>query len=180
VETVLGAPESSPELPETPAPPVLDAGPLQWDWQHGLVTLDTAQTVALAGFAGRQGAIRLQHCTIEAETPFAALWVTSLDGQPLGTARHVLITATARAENSGTVYNAGRSALKSEGHDPILLEPVQATVYVRREPSAPPLRAWALSATGRRLREVKLAAEPGVVSVHLGGPGAFWYELGTE
>jgi hypothetical protein len=180
VETTLGAAQSSPALPPGPAPAVMDAGNLKWDVPQGLVTLDTDQTVALTGFAARQGTIRLPHCTIEAETPFVALWVSSLDGQPLAQAHHILITATARAENSGTVYNPGRSALNTDGHAPILLEPVKGKVYLRRAPGAVALRAWALSPTGRRLGELSLEAESGVVGVRLGEQSAFWYELATE
>ena len=178
-ETELGAASSSPELAQPAAPGVLDAGALKWDWQQGLVTVDTQRTMALTGWAGRRGQVRLAGGTVEAQTPFAALWVTSLDGRPLGEARRVLITATARAENTGTVYEGGKGALTSDGHDPILLEPVQATVYIRRDPGAARLRCWALSATGRRLREVTPEVAAGVESVRL-GDDAFWWELGTE
>ena len=180
VETTLAAPASTPPAPASTPPAILDAGPLQWDYHHGLLTLDTDLTAAAVGFLGKQTSVPLKSCTLISRTPFAALWVSSLDGKPLSESGHILITATARAENTGTVYNAGRNALKQHGTGPILLEPVRGKVFLKRAATAPLLHCHALSATGQRTSELPVDVQPAATEIQIGNGDAFWYELSAD
>jgi len=180
IETVLGAQASTPALPASEAPAVMGEDGLKWDRARGLITLDTDCTAAVAGFPGKCGQIAFKHCTIASRTPFAAIWVSSLDGKPIPESRHLLITANARAENSGTVYNAGRNALKSHGQGPILLEPVRGSVLIKRAEGAGPLQVFPLLANGKRQQGTTLPVGTGAVEVQIGEGDSFWYELAEK
>jgi len=70
----------------------------------------------------------LTDVTFEIQTPFACVTVTSIDGQPIARSGHLGVLTVARAENTGTRYNAARTMLRDPGTAPILVEPVIGTV----------------------------------------------------
>ena len=61
-------------------------------------------------------------------TPFAAVTVSSLDARPVGRSRRLLVTAVARAENTGQAFYRNKTAIPETGRPPVLVEPVDCTV----------------------------------------------------
>jgi hypothetical protein len=123
----------------------------QLHWQEGVgkrggfFTMDTDGTKAVVGFAQSQTA-RLGEVTITPQSRFAALYVTApeRDGR-IATSRRLLVTALARARNTGMKFSFSGDELLDKGKGPVLMEPVKATVAF----------------TGRRLTEVRLLDHDG-------------------
>ena len=104
-------------------------GQLVWDTAgQGFFTVNTPGTKAVVGFAeGKE--LRLGKVTIQLACPYASLFLTALDRNvTLAEARSALLCAVARNSNSGFKYFAIDSRTLDNGHGPILLEPVKATV----------------------------------------------------
>ena len=104
-------------------------GQLVWDTAgQGLFTVNTPGTKAVVGFAeGKE--LRLGEVTIQLACPYASLFLTALDKNiTLAEAKSALLCAVARNSNSGFKYFAIDSRTLDNGHGPILLEPVRATL----------------------------------------------------
>ncbi len=173
---IAASPTAAPE-PVPPCPPDSDANALyrnangmSWQGGTGVFTVDTPRTQAVLGFVGG-GTFPLRAVAMSPQTPFCQLILSSLDGLPLATSKHMLLTATARAENSGTVYNGARTSLKNEGAAPILIEPVKASLRF----SGAPVAVTPLDHNGYR-RTASLKAQPDG-SISIGEEKSFWYEV---
>lgn len=107
-------------------------GELSWDSRARVVTVATARTQGLIGFAGgRTVDLPDFRLAVDAATPFASLLLTSLDGRPLATSRRMLVTALARDRQTGARYSADGKTLEYLGGPPLLLEPVQARITAK-------------------------------------------------
>ncbi len=97
----------------------------------GFFTIDSPATKAVVGFAaGRQ--CQLGEVSIQSSTDFAAIYVTAQEPQAtIASSNRLLVVAIARARNSGTRILRG-SRLLDRGGPPILMEPVQARIGIRK------------------------------------------------
>jgi len=131
-----------------------DTGELAFRHGEGIFTADTPRTKAVVGLLGKAGAIRLAGVSVECRTPFAAVTVSSLDARPVGRSRRLLVTAVARAENTGQAFYRNKTAIPEKGRPPVLVEPVDCTVRL-----AMPARATVcpLDETGRPRRPLPSA-----------------------
>ena len=68
-------------------------------------------------------------------SPWAAVFAVSLDKAPIDKSKQFIVIAEGRAENSGQVYNATRTALKNPGQAPILMQGVLGVVSVVVDPA---------------------------------------------
>ncbi len=109
-----------------------ETGQLVWDYSdRGFFTIDTPGTQAVVGFgSGREHV--LADVSIQVETPFALVYVSSLDRKkPLAKADSLLVLAVARTSNTGMeVTPEGR--VTARGRAPVLIEPVRAAIKIRR------------------------------------------------
>jgi len=112
----------------------------------GLFTIDSPATKAVVGFAGGRS-FQLGGAVIAPQTPFAAIYLTALgrDDRDLETAPRILVTAVARAWNSGMRMVDGRVLVP--GKAPIVMEPVKARITL---PGKRTLTVTALDHDGRR------------------------------
>jgi hypothetical protein len=127
-----------------------DTGELKWDASGagtGLVTVDTPQSQALIGHVAKQSR-RTKNLRAEIQTPFCALTLGSLDNQPVSASSKLLLTATARAANSGMVWNAKRTSLEQWGTAPTRIEPVQGQITLTGLEQASEVRAQPLDGAG--------------------------------
>ena len=161
-----------------------DTGELSLDYGRGLLTINTRRTQAAIGFLAEAGPQELGDVTIDCETAFAAITVTSLDGQPLGDARRVLVTAVGRAENTAQGFTPPSPEqskwtptawmLPGEGRLPVIVEPIRADVRL----SVPgPAKAYSLDATGKRSMQLDCANQLGSVQLQLEGAKSIWCEV---
>lgn len=110
-----------------------NTGQLSWDTSgRGFFTIDTPGTQGVVGFAAGQQ-LRLAAVSLRADTPFAVILVSSLDRvRGLGDAGRLLVTAVARARNTGMRYSADGRHLEAVGGPPIELEGVRAAIALHR------------------------------------------------
>jgi VCBS repeat-containing protein len=104
-----------------------NTGQLTWDYGDRVVTIHTDKTQGVIGFAGG-GFYDLPGVTVDLQTEFVSLLFTPLDDQPLEASEHILITAMAQAKPYGAVYNQDGTQLLEAGIEPLMLEPVKATI----------------------------------------------------
>ena len=130
-----------------------DTGELFWDARGqgtGLVTVDTPHSQALIGHVAKHGR-QTKNLRAEIQTPFCAITLGSLDNQPVASARKLLLTVTARAANSGMVWNAKRTSLEAWGTAPTRIEPVQGRIILTGLDQAREIRAQPLDGAGHPL-----------------------------
>ncbi|MBK1878327.1 hypothetical protein [Pelagicoccus mobilis] len=110
-------------------------GELSWmsgeNSTDGHIVVDTLGTQAVVGFAeGEQ--IELKDVTITSDTEFAAIYVSALDrSDTIENAEELLVTAIARTRNSGMKISEDMH-LEEAGDAPLLVEPVTATIELKR------------------------------------------------
>jgi len=164
-----------------PAGPVYksDTGELGWDTVDRVVTVDTAKSKAVIGFAERRsyelGGVKIEFGALN--QGFGIVQLTVLDGVDFATAKRILITATATAENTGMQWTSDKkdSVGKNWGKAPSLVEGVPAKITL--PDGGAKLKAWALDDRGQRRAEVPV--KDGVLEI---APEhrTLWYELAAE
>ena len=112
--------------------------------RDGHMRINTPRTQAFVGFTDGN-AVELKDVTIHMRTPYAAIYVTSLDDAPIATSKRLLVTTIARARNTDMKLVAG--TLIQKGTAPILMEPVTCELTFKR-PRAPKIHI--LDHDGRR------------------------------
>ena len=116
---------------------VSTTGQLAWhrgeSKQSGFITINTPATKGAVGFLPDRE-LGLGKVQIRCQTPFAAIYLTALerDGN-IDTAKQILVTAIARARNTGMKFNEAGNELLEFGKAPVLMEPVVADITIRRE-----------------------------------------------
>jgi len=98
--------------------------------RDGWMTINTPRTKALVGFTEARNTFNLDDITIRPRTPFAAIYVTSLDDEPIRSSKSMLVTTIARARNTDMKLIGG--TLIHKGTGPILMEPVVCELTFRR------------------------------------------------
>jgi hypothetical protein len=154
-------------------------GQLRWDYSgRGFFTLNTPGTQGLVGFA--QGLWhRLGQVELSTPNEFAVILVSSLErDQGLAQAKRWLVTTVARAKNTGMAYSPDRQSLDKVGAAPILVEPVQVDLKLKR---AGRYQVYALDHVGTRTG-APLATGRAPRSLRLDGQAtkAIYYEVVFE
>ena len=160
-------------------PIVSDTGELTWrttGGKDGLVTIDSPRSQGMVGFIAANSDARTRHLAAELKNPFAAITFSSLDGKPVATSDRLLLTATAKAENTGTRWNARRTMLTNWGRAPTLIEPVTGWIQLRDLDGAVAVFAQPLDGSARPIGPPITAKmiEPGW-EIAVGRPAATSY-----
>jgi hypothetical protein len=159
-------------------PIVSDTGELRWYYSEqgkGLVTIETDKSQALIGFVKDNNKV-LKNISVMAENEFCSIIVTSLDAEPIARSQSLLIVATARSENQDMTWNEKRTSLLSWGSAPTVIEPVRASVTVRKVEPAENIEAIALDGAGRKIGQpikAQMLADGFVIPI--GEPATTWY-----
>jgi hypothetical protein len=138
---------------------------LQWKegaaGSSGFFTMNTPGTKAVVGFSAGQK-FDLGAVTVEPKSRFSAIYVTARDQQStLDNAKDVLIVAMARARNTGQKFSPTGDRMLSAGKGPILMEPVQAQITLRRAGNP---QVFALDHDGR-LTPTSITMKNGVFTI---------------
>lgn len=111
-----------------------DTGELLWE-TDGRLTINAPRTQAVIGRVGGQ-TLRTADADFHLTTPFCAVSLTALDNQPLSRSKKILLVAAARCANTGMQWNADRTSISDQwGGPPLLIEPVEGTITLRRAAS---------------------------------------------
>jgi hypothetical protein len=147
---------------------------LRWDTSdRGFFTIDTPGTKGVVGFA--QGKPQqLGDVMIELTSPYASVLLTALDkSSHLGTTKRALLSVVARNCNTGFKYFAINQRILENGHGPILLEPVKATVAISDRPIA---AVHVLNHSGQRTGQ-RLDVQAGRFEIDGTRDRALYYEV---
>jgi hypothetical protein len=108
-------------------------GQLAWGTSgQGFFTVNTPGTIGVVGFAqGKE--LQFGEATLQLACPYASVFLTALDRQAtLAEAKGALLCAVARNANTGFKYFTIDSHSLENGHGPVLLEPVRATLTISK------------------------------------------------
>jgi hypothetical protein len=142
----------SPMPTDDPAGPYLsDTKELSWHVspeKGGVATIDTDRTQALVGFVRANGKAT-RHLSADVKNDFCAITVSSLDGKPLARSSRMLLTATAREQNTGSKWNARHTLWETLGTPPTLIETVSGWLMLRNIEGALAIDVTALDGSAR-------------------------------
>jgi uncharacterized glyoxalase superfamily protein PhnB len=161
-----------------------DTGELSLDYGRALLTINSARTQGAVGRLKKAGPIKLDAVEIDCETGFAAIVATSLDGEPIGASRRLLITAVGRAENTSQGFwppgpeQMRRSPmswmLPGEGRPPVIAEPIFANVLLRVPGTA---KVHRLDTSGKHNGRLDSKTADGTVQFNPAEAKSIWLEV---
>ncbi|HUU91863.1 MAG TPA: hypothetical protein VM238_11730, partial [Phycisphaerae bacterium] len=143
----------------------------------GHVTIDTAATKAVVGFA--QGkTCTLGDVTILPQSRFAAIYVTARGrDENIRTAKSLLVVAIARARNTGQRLNEAENEVLDAGKPPILMEPVKAALTISGKSGSATVHI--LDHDGRRTDRT-LPIEGGTIAIDGARDKTMYYEVAYD
>jgi hypothetical protein len=128
-----------------------DTGELMWevaDKGTGRLTINTPRAQAAVGWIGGK-TMATTDAEFRLKTPFCAVSLTALDGQPLAKSKKILLVAAARCANTGMEWNKERTSINDNwGNPPLLIEAVEGEIALRRDTKAPELILTPLDGRG--------------------------------
>ncbi len=149
--------EPTREFHDIPTNPIRsDTGQLAWytsEAKGGLVTIDAERTNALIGFV-KQNHVATSHLSADIANSFCAMTVSSLDGKSLSVSSLLLLTATSRVENSGSVWDARKANYKEWGTAPTRIEPVTGWILLKNIEGAVAMIVTPLDGSARPIGEL--------------------------
>ncbi len=166
-----------------PNPIVSDNGQLIWHLSkqgEGAVIVNAPRTQALIGFRAAETR-EPENLSAQVSNPFAAIVLTSLDGQPIATSSTMLLSTGARVANTGMQWNSNHRWLTQWGGPPTLIEPVSGSIVLRGLRGAAAVLAQPLNGAGLPLGPVLHAVSNGAVwRIGVGRPATTWYEITVQ
>ena len=137
---------------DDPAGPYLsDTRELSWYTsaeKGGVVTIDTDRSQALVGFLKASGK-STRNLSVEVENGFCAVTLSSMDGKPISRSTRLLLTATAREQNTGSKWNERHTLWTELGTAPTQVEPVTGWILLRNIEGAVGMQVTALDGSWR-------------------------------
>jgi hypothetical protein len=157
-----------------------DTGELWRSWKKRYGWIDTPRTKAAYGFLGKAGVIKLKGLQLKVTTDFATIALSSLTDDAIGESDSMLLSAVGRCDNSGVKFDkTGRHQL-DYGHEPVLIEPIEANLKLTTSRSN--LRVWVISDKGETVVKLKTVYMDGALSFDIGpqpwcNPSTMYYLL---
>lgn len=154
--------------------------PLSWSWKDGVVTVDTPRSRAVIGSV-KTGPFDLSGVVIDPKPnrqDWAAISLTSIEGDAIGSPGRVLVTATGYVENTGMGWkNPDKTTVGRDwGRRPSLVEGIPATITLPA--AATTVRAWSLDERGSRREEIKVRSSGSNAVIEIGPASrTLWYEV---
>lgn len=154
-----------------------DNGQLWRDLKKELVAIDTPRTKVAYGSFGknRRGAsnvrkledygVHLNGLSIECQTDFAVIAMSSLTDDPIETSKSILLSTFGRARNSGAQFD-GEKMLEL-GHAPIQVEVIDAYIALKTE-RGEKLKVWGVNAEGFYAGQLPTQYEDGILTFRVG------------
>jgi len=160
-----------------------DTGEVMWEVngpRTGRLIVNTPRVQAALGWLGERPAATAD-AQFRVRTPFCAVSLASMDGKALRRSRKILLVAAARCANSGMKWNDERNSIGDRwGGPPLLIEPVEGEVILRRDAGAPALRLIPMDGRGLAKGEGTAVAARGDMTLSLplrAADATVWYIL---
>lgn len=153
-----------------------DTGELGRSWKQRWGWIDTPRTKAVYGFLAANSPLQLNGLTLEVQTDFAVIALSSLSDDPLDQSASILLTAVGRCDNTDAGYNPAHTLLDPAtrpifGRPPVLIEPIQATL--RLATTRPNLKVLVISPHGELVTRLPVKYENGALVFNI-GPQPAW------
>jgi hypothetical protein len=135
-------------------------GQLRLDYGKGVLTIDAPAAQGASGALREAGEVKLKDLAITSNLELGHIVAVSLDGQPLATARKILLQVMSeeRPSEFRTEPAAnGEKRISNIGHDPWLVKQIEGKVAFQRSDAAQ-LKVSALDPNGEPLKAVGNAA----------------------
>ncbi|MBM3333280.1 carbohydrate binding domain-containing protein [Candidatus Sumerlaeota bacterium] len=164
---------------------ISDTGELVWNATgkgNGYFTVDSPRVQAAVGWIGGK-TIETKQARVGTKTPFCAVSAIALDDKPLETSAKILVVAVARCENTGMEWTAERNSVGDRwGGPPILIEPVEGRLTLKRSAGAPALSFSPLDGSGLPQRQPQvISAEKSAITIQFRSvPATVWYALTAQ
>jgi hypothetical protein len=152
-----------------------DTGELYRSWKKRYGWINTPRTKAAYGFIGAAGKVDLDGVSIDAQTDFATVAVSSLTDKPISESDNLLLTTVGRADNAEVKYNKEHTVQMDCGHGPIMVETIKARLEIRT--SVPGMEVKAINPEGFIIRPVPSEQKDGVLSFEVGDEMPSMYYL---
>ncbi len=143
-----------------------DTGELYRNWQKGYGWIDTPCSKGAYGFFYEKETVELQDAKFSINTPFATIILTSLTEKPLCESSNILLTAVGRADNTGAKYNEDHTERLAIGHEPILIEVIEAQIELKNVHKD--LRVWSVASDGAFVGCLPCTSEAGILKFEIG------------
>ena len=138
-----------------------ETGEITIDGPHGILLLDTPRTAGGYAPAGQIITSQDRRIIVSVADSDATVWASSLDGEPLATSNHILVTHLTDLQNTDIKYQEkARQTLLDWGKLPHLVRNGKANIRLRIT-TANNLKVYALSTSGKRIGEVKSTVSNG-------------------
>lgn len=124
-------------------------GELEWDYEKGISVCRTERTQGAVGFLSRTTPIKLPAAELDITNPFAAVWLSSLDGKPMRSSQRVLVTLSSRC---GTPVLP--SGVKTGTYRPVTVESVVGRIVMHSDLAAN-LKVFAVDWDGKPLNRLE-------------------------
>lgn len=168
VDLNLGGPNSTASLDGSKFEPFIDdehavvrssTGELRWDFDVGVVKLDSPRANAALGFLAHDGPLELSALTISLRNEYAAIALVALDDAPLDRSERLLLQVATESTNTGwEAQGTGKRTIQAVGGPAILIKNAEGSVALKRADAAA-LRVSALDANGALLRRSRGGAD---------------------
>jgi hypothetical protein len=142
-----------------------ETGEITIDAPRDVMTLDTPRTAGGFAPAGEKIVTR-NGVEIAVQEIEATVWVSSLDDQPIVSSKRLLISHLTDSQNTEIRYaERARQTLLAWGKLPHLVRAGKAEVRVKLKDAAA-YKVWALSTSGKRVAEVPVKVDGGMLVVN--------------
>jgi hypothetical protein len=144
--------------PSLPAPlpaanPIAsDTDELAWrtdGGKNGLISVNSPRSQALVGFIRANEKVQTRNLSADISNDFAVITLSSLDGKPINLSNLLLLTTTAKVENTGQKWNDRHTMLSDWGGAPSLIEPVTGWIQLKDLEGAIDVSAQPLDGSAR-------------------------------
>lgn len=141
-----------------------NTGELTWNYKQGLATINTSRCKAVAGFFKPSQSVQLGNITITSRNEYAALFLISLDDQPLVQSNKILIQAM--TENHPFGFATKNNQITNLGTFPFNIRNIEASIDITFS-DARKLRVYALDENGYPRIDIAPTTSQGGNNFHL-------------
>ena len=104
---------------------------LSWDYENGVLQINTPKTQGVSGFVNEIGRIELDDIIIDSNNEYVSILVISLDNKPIKTSKQILIQAMTEDKPFG--WEVEDDTIKSLGKFPQNVRNIDATVTLKKK-----------------------------------------------
>ncbi len=106
-------------------------GELYWNFKKGLFQINAEKIQGACGFLDKaQKPLQFNNLKLRSRNKYASIFITSLDGKALSSAKKIILNTTARVDNSGAKYSPAHTSVIYGGTRPVIIEPVYSEIEI--------------------------------------------------